>query len=434
MVSDASASRAVIAGLVLLTACGPSRSDAEVTAAVEPIGTTAPTPERAADTVAPPPVLAAAADMAPTPPAPPPAPRVCRTGGAPIDARQALMTVGNVHVYLEVEGFYDAFWPPLVVEERVVEARRYGRYGVARVERRVVDCRGSTAECAGAPTPLFPIGAFLRVSEGGALWRVSSDDALPRTQREVTDLLDDAEVEVPRARGRLPATPLCLAIGCARFSAIAQTTAQGGLDTVEARSWPGVGLAAWSRQSYSADSGDGSTSYRILLGYSVEGPVAPLGTLGPEPTELTAIREAVHALAVRGDAAALAAYLLSDAEDGGAQPSLSPDDRGDVALTSWGADGGLALSRLATITAEPCAAIGVDVVCPRAEAERMASIHGCEQGRVTTVPRAMFVRARAGWRLMSMLSGGDDDLLYHPIWSAGPALPYSMRASFDHRR
>jgi hypothetical protein len=216
-------------------------------------------------------------------------------------------------------------------------------------------------------------------------------------------------------------------------AAFASEISQGGDGfSDEGNTWrlPGVGYLSAGRAEYSAETGDGSSTERYLLGYDLAAvPPRTLEVRDEEPL-LAQLRSAIMRAAKAGDAKAVAKLVQKDIRYG-----LHPEHSGlDSAMESWQHDDGLALKRLSQAL-ESCGVVAegelLYAICPRAEADRQKSLAGrCRVRPESSPPRALFEKRGKDWRLTQMLLGGIDDHYVADEASSLPALPASMAAEF----
>ncbi|MCA9606288.1 MAG: hypothetical protein KC619_11865 [Myxococcales bacterium] len=344
----------------------------------------------------------------------------CDPGAAPMDPREALFTVGHVHRWLELEAWHsDLRSPPQIIDERVVERVERGRYTVARVERRLVRCLGDAREC---PAPSMAENPFLRIRHGRRIAQMACGErTIPETEAATRALFDRCAVtEVPEGRARRQWT--CLEVGCGELDFVTTVRRQRRPypSEVGTTAWirPGLGVVGLSSEDYSAETGDGTTSTRLLVGWALTTPVSSPPPSDP-PASFEAARVQLHELAEAGDPAALAPLLAADVRF-----SVNPEHTGAAeALEAWGASPAAPMRALAEATAGPCGASGAGVVCPRPDAIPPA----CASVVDTTRPRALFVQEGSAWRLAALLLGGEDDVFYAYASYSDPPRPWSQR-------
>ncbi len=395
-----------------LAACGAPREPATAPAPPAPLETAIasvePPPSELVPT--PPPASAPAPAIAVSPPFDPPP---CATDARPAEALDALMTPGNVHRYVLTESWHASLrGAPHVIEERVAEAVTFGPIQAARVEVRVLACLGTPEECA----QRILVADALRLRRGEVLVRATDDVALPADARAARARFEEGLHEVPP--GRAVRDRVCTRAGCGAFAM--------HRDRWSTEAWilPHVGLAVATDGSYSPETGDGSTSTRVLIGWALGTPV-PAAPASPEPPGFAAERARFAEIAAGRDTDAIARLVHPRL-----QYSLHAEHRdAGTALEAWRADETAAWTRLEALLASPCGGVDGAVVCPAAEA-RPARASECAAAAEPSGPRALFVGSGGSWRLASFLAGGLDDLWVQPEWSSRPPRPFSQRERF----
>lgn len=327
------------------------------------------------------------------------------------DAREPGFTVGNRWTYAVYRPWHTALGePPVELTVEVARVEQVGPYRVAHLKQ--------VGERDALPAKL----PTARVAEGDAVYLVMRD--FKPDAASIREALLDAVPEHGAALALAPRVS-CQGVFCGVARGVVPDPQGGAAVDDESPGWShevstaavdGLGTVWATEGGYSPETGDGGTDHIVLVGWKLAA-APPPPAVGAEPAAARTIREALHAVAQRGDVAATLAHADQNLRFGAIEATWGKD----AAAGSWKIDGGTALRALATATRGPCGAVSATaVVCPASAAQVP-----CEH-RAATGARAVLELDKGTWRLTQAFAGGDDDIYTHHESDDTPPVPMRM--------